>query len=101
MPRSQRITFSLPLAMMYSALMSSSLMVPARPRLRRMGLLVLPSSLSMSKFWVFRAPTWITSTSSKRSRLRMSMSSVTMGRPVAFLASSSRRMPSAPRPWKS
>ena len=95
------MTFSLPLAMMYSALMSSSLMVPARPRFKRMGLSVFPSSLSISKFWVFLAPTWMMSTSSKRSRVRMSMSSVTMGRPVARLASSSSRMPSAPRPWKS
>ncbi len=65
------------------------------PRLSMMGLSCLPSSLSRSKFCMFRAPTWMTSTSSKSGRFR-SMSSVTMGRPVASLAiSRSRRMPSA------
>src|SRR5699024_11860883 len=64
-------TCALPiLAMIYSALMSSSLMVLARPRLMRMGFLVLPSSFKSSKFCMFRAPTWITSTSSNRGRWR-------------------------------
>ena len=38
MPRSQRMTFSLPPAMMYSALIRSSCIVFASPRLRRIGL---------------------------------------------------------------
>ena len=101
MPRSQRITLLLPPAMMYSALMSHSSMVEDNPRLSRMGLEVLPSCFKRSKFCMFRAPTWITSTHiSNISTLSVDMISVTMGRPVAALASWSRRMPSLPMPWK-
>ena len=57
MPRSQRMTCSLPPAMMYSALIKSSLSVLARPRFKRMGFLSLPSSRSRSKFCILRAPT--------------------------------------------
>ena len=49
MPRSQRITWSLPAAMMYSALISSSSMVLASPRLRRMGLSVFAKLLEQVK----------------------------------------------------
>ena len=100
MPRSQRITCSFPPDMMYSALISSSWMVFARPRLSRMGFFSEPSSLSSSKFCMFRAPTWITSTSSKSGMCAASMISVTMGRPVSFLAMDSSRSPSSCRPWK-
>ena len=101
MPRSQRMTFSLPPAMMYSALMSHSSMVLARPRLSSTGLFVLPRALSRSKFCMLRAPTWMRSTcSTNSSRCSMAISSETMGRPVAFLASTRSRMPSVPRPWK-
>ena len=99
-PRSQRITCSLPPAITYSALMSSSWRVLAMPRLMSTGLRSFPSSLSSSKFCMFRAPTWIMSMSSNRGRCFASMISVTMGRPVAALASSSSRMPSSWRPWK-
>ena len=86
MPRSQRMTFSLPAAMMYSALISSSSMVLARPRLSKMGLSHLPSSLSSSKFCMFRAPTCMMSTSSNSTMWEADMISVTMGRPVALRA---------------
>ena len=45
-----------------------------------------------SKFCMFRAPTWITSTSSNRCSWERSIISVTMGSPVSFLASSSREI---------
>ena len=49
---------------------------------------------------MLRAPTWITSaTSSTGSTSRASISSVTIGRPVAAFASASSRRPSTPRPW--
>ncbi len=73
-------------------------MVPARPLLEEDGLVGLAQLLEHVEVLGVPGPTWMTSTSSKRSRLRMSMSSVTMGRPVAFLASSSRRMPRPPDP---
>ena len=88
MPRSHRITCSLPPAMMYSALISSSWRVLARPRLRRTGLRSWPSSLSSSKVLhvpgahlddvhIFKAG----------GCGEASMISVTMGRPVCSLAS--------------
>ena len=50
---------------------------------------------------VLRAPIWMTSTaSSKRGSWSELISSVTMGMPVASLASIKRRMPSMPLPWK-
>ena len=57
MPRSQRMTFGLPAAMMYSALISHSLIVADRPRLSRIGFRVCPNSVSKSKFCMLRAPT--------------------------------------------
>ena len=93
--------FSLPPAMMYSALMSHSLMVLESPRLSRMGLRVRPRVLSNSKFCMLRAPTWIRSTSSNRSRCFSLIISVTMGSPVALRALRSSSRPSAPIPWKS
>ena len=49
---------------------------------------------------MLRAPTWKTSaTSATASMSRTSISSVTIGRPVCALASSSSRSPSWPRPW--
>ena len=46
MPRSHSATRWLPLATMYSAAISHSLMVAERPRLRRMGLSIVPSRSS-------------------------------------------------------
>ncbi|CUQ03799.1 Uncharacterised protein [Flavonifractor plautii] len=64
-------------------------------------MLILPTSLSSSKFCMLRAPTCTTSTSrSKSSAIRGSMISVTMGRPVCFRASISRSRPAVPMPWK-
>ena len=95
------MTFSFPLAIMYSALISSSLRVLASPLLRRIGLFVFPSSLSKSKFCIFLAPTCKTSTSSKSGRSVMLIISVTIGSPVAFLASCKSSIPLPFRPWKS
>ena len=99
-PLSQRITCSLPPAIIYSALISNSSRVFAMPRFRRMGFFSFPSSFKSSKFCIFLVPTCITSTSSKRSRCPRRIISVTMGRPVCFLASSSNLSPSSPSPWK-
>ena len=99
MPRSHRMTFSLPPARMYSALISHSSIVADRPRFSRMGFLVCPSSRSKSKFCMLRAPTWITSTSStKRSISCGAISSVTMGSPVSLRASFNNSSPSYFRP---
>ena len=101
MPRSQRITCSLPPAMIYSALMIHSSMVLHRPRLSRTGLCILPTALSSWKFCILRAPIWTTSTYSSNSGMRSSLiSSETMGRPVASRALTMSRMPSVSRPWK-
>ena len=99
-PRSQRMTFSFPPAMMYSALIKSSSRVLARPRFKRMGFRIFPSSFKSSKFCIFLAPTWITSTSSKRGRCSALMISVTTGSPVAFFASRRRSRPCSWSPWK-
>ena len=50
MPLSQRMIFSFPPAMMYSALMSSSLIVFASPLLSKMVFLVFPSSFRTSPY---------------------------------------------------
>ena len=57
-PRSQRITCRLPCARMYSADISRSLTVALIPRFSRTGVRVRPTSLSRSKFCMFRAPIW-------------------------------------------
>ena len=49
MPRSHRMICSLPSLIMYSALISSSCRVLARPRLRRMGFLVFAQFLQQVK----------------------------------------------------
>ena len=98
MPLSHRITFSLPPAIMYSALISSSATVLASPRFKRIGLSIVPSSFRSLKFCIFLAPTCITSTSSNISRSVSSMISVTIGRPVAFLASRRYSIPVLPSP---
>ena len=50
---------------------------------------------------MFLAPIWMTSTLSSKSWQYLGLiSSVTMGIPVAALASSSRSRPAVPMPWK-
>ena len=100
-PRSHSMTRSLPLAMIYSALISSSFSVLARPLLRRIGLSIRPSSRRRSKFCMFLAPTWITSTSSKSGKSMIFMSSVTIGRPVSRRATFRYSKPVAFSPAKS
>ena len=56
MPRSQRITCSFPSDRMYSAAISHSSMVLARPLFKRIGLLCLPTSRRSLKFCMFLAP---------------------------------------------
>ena len=94
------MTFGFPLAIMYSALISSSWSVALIPLLSRMGFFVIdPTSLRRSKFCMFLAPIWITSTSLNSGRCSMLMSSVTMGSPVSLFASRSMSRPRLPRPW--
>ena len=57
MPRSQSITLGLPWATMYSADISSSLMVELMPRLSSTGRPQPPSDFSSAKFCMLRAPT--------------------------------------------
>ena len=100
MPRSQKMTFSLPPAMMYSADMIHSSMVFASPRFRSTGFFILPTAFSSWKFCMLRAPICTRSTYSSNSSMRSSLiSSLTMGRPVASRALTMSRMPSVPRPW--
>ena len=102
MPRSHKITLGLPAAMMYSALITSSSSVAESPRLSNIGLSVRPTAFSSSKFCMLRAPIWIMSTPSRKNSgmCTLSISSVTMGWPVAALALFSSSSPSARRPWK-
>ena len=57
LPRSHKITLSLPPAIMYSADISHSSIVADKPRFSKIGLSVLPSSFKSSKFCILRAPT--------------------------------------------
>ena len=52
-----RITFSLPPAIIYSADISHSFIVLESPLFSNMGFFVFPSSLRSSKFCIFLAPT--------------------------------------------
>ena len=100
MPRSQRMTFSLPPARMYSALMSHSSIVAERPRLSSTGFFVRPRALSRRKFCMLRAPTCRMSTSSNSGICSSPMISVTIGSPVSRRASRRRSSPLSSRPWK-
>ncbi len=78
--------------MMYSAAMSSSLIVAERPRLRSTGRRTRPSSASSAKFCMLRAPTCsMSACSATRSTWRVSITSVTTGRPVSARTSARRR----------
>src|SRR5699024_2689341 len=55
MPRSQRMTFSLPPAMIYSALMIHSSMVVHRPRLSRTGLCMKRGLCNTIEEWIMSA----------------------------------------------
>ena len=84
MPRSQRMTCELPSLSTYSALISSSSIVPETPRLISTGFLQRPTDFSRLKFWVLRAPIWRTSaTSATISTSRVSMTSVMIGMPTS------------------
>ncbi len=93
--------FSFPLAMMYSALIKSSLSVFASPLFNSIGLLVLPSSRKRSKFCIFLAPTCKTSISSNSGKSVMLIISDTIGKPVSLLAIFKSSMPVPFKPWKS
>ena len=90
MPRSHSTTSWLPLAMMYSAAIKSSLIVAERPRLSSTGRRTRPSSASSAKFCMLRAPTWsMSACSATRSTWRVSITSVTTGNPVSARTSAS------------
>ena len=87
--------------MRYSAAMSHSSIVAERPRFRRTGIPVLPTSLRSSKFCMFLAPIWnmsmydfIISTSLGET------TSVVTGMPYLSPASLRYLRPSSPSPWK-
>ena len=101
-PRSQRITCLLPRETMYSAAMSSSLMVLLIPRLSSTGLRRSPTASSSEKFCMLRAPICRRSAASATSgNVSVSFTSVTTLSPVSDRAweSSSRPLPLSP--WKS
>ncbi len=101
-PRSQRTTWRLPRATMYSAAISISLRVALIPRLRRTGRRSSPTASSSEKFCMLRAPICsISAPSATIARLSTSLTSVTTGRPVTARASPSSFSPSAFRPWNS
>ena len=80
MPRSHRITCSLPAASRYSAASSNSSTFAARPRFSSTGLPAFPTALSSEKFCMLRAPTWSMSASSATaSTSTVSITSVTTG----------------------
>ena len=100
-PRSQSTIWSLPSLATYSAESSHSSMVLATPRFSSTGRSARPTSRSRSKFCMLRAPTWITSATSRTSSSwRTSMSSVTIGSPVSSRASARMSSAGRPRPWK-
>ena len=99
-PRSQRITFGLPSANMYSAARRNSSIVADMPRLRKIGFLVRPTSLNNMKFCMLRAPICrMSQCLQTRSMSRGSRTSVQVAIPWRRPASSRSFSPSAPRPW--
>jgi hypothetical protein len=90
MPRSQSMIWALPSASMYSAQLSHSSSVEYMPRLSSMGLPDFPASRRREKFCILRAPICSMSAySPTQLTSRVSITSVTMGRPVSRLALSS------------
>jgi hypothetical protein len=96
MPRSHSMTSGLPWATMYSADISSSLIVELKPRFSRIGRPHLPSVFSSEKFCMLRAPIWRMSAYSA-TRLTSRRSSLVMPRPVTRRLSSSLRPRVQPR----
>ena len=94
------MTSRLPPLSTYSAAESVSSIVADRPRLSSTGLRILPSSSSIMKFCMLRAPTWSTSAHSATvSASRTSSTSVTTGRSTESPAARSSLRPSSPMPW--
>ena len=101
MPRSQRMIRSFPSLATYSAAIRSSSTEVEAPRLSNTGLSARPTSDRRRKFWLLRAPIWITSVASTTcSTWRGSISSVTTGSPVSSRASRRIASASRPSPWK-
>ena len=100
-PRSQKMTFGFPLAIMYSADMIHSSIVALKPRFNKIGFVILPTAFNRSKFCILRAPIWTRSTcSSNSSILSALISSETIGSPVLLRAFTMHMIPSYPIPWK-
>ena len=101
MPRSHRITSVLPSPVMYPAAASHSSYVADMPRFSRTGMPLRPAARSSGVFCIERAPIIITSAWPRSISMSATPSgSATIGRPVRSRASSSRRNPRAPKPWK-
>jgi len=100
-PRSQRITWRLPAARQYSALIRNSLIVVIIPRFRRMGRFDLPILLRRVKFCTLRAPTWRMSAYSAIASASWGfITSVITGIPAASPAFLSILSPFSSSPWK-
>ena len=99
MPRSQRITLELPSERIYSAAISQSSIVAAKPRLSSTGLFCFPTCLSNEKFCIFLAPICSTSaTSAILSISAVSITSVMIPKPLAFRAAANRDRALSPCP---
>lgn len=93
-PRSQRMTLGLPAARMYSAAIRQSSIVADIPHFSRTGLPISPTRFNSEKFCILRAPIWIMSaTSTTFWRAAVSISSVTIPKPVASRAEDIQLMP--------
>ena len=99
-PRSQRMTFSFPPAIIYSADMIHSSIVLESPLFNKIGFWIFPTAFRREKFCIFLAPIWIRSTCSTNSSIcSASISSLTIGSPVCLLASTISLIPSVSSPW--
>ena len=98
-PLSQRITFSFPLAKIYSEAKSSSSSVEPKPLFNKTGLDEVPTASNNLKFCIFLVPICNTSTYfSIISKCLVSIISLNNGSPFASDASRSILSPSSPNP---
>ena len=101
MPRSQSTTSGFPSFMIYSAALSHSSSVAARPRFKSTGLPDLPTALSSPKFCMLRAPICSMSAyAATRSTASTVVTSVTTLSPVRSRASARNFSPCSSSPWK-
>ncbi len=100
MPRSHSTMSRLPRCAMYSAAISHSSYVAAKPRLSSTGLPAAPTACSSGKFCMLRVPTCSMSAYRQTTSTSVwSTTSVTTGIPVWARTSARIRSPARPSPW--